>query len=69
MLQAALERDGFELVTATSVSGALSRIAAEQFDVLLSDLHNVERQFKVTARLKWAEWDAAKRCLVEPSSS
>jgi CheY-like chemotaxis protein len=39
MLQAALERDGFEVVTATSISGALSRIAAEQFDVLLSDLH------------------------------
>lgn len=39
MLQQALERDGFEVVTATSVSGALSRIAAEDFDVLLSDLH------------------------------
>jgi CheY-like chemotaxis protein len=39
MLQQALERDGFEVVTATSVSEALSRIAAEDFDVLLSDLH------------------------------
>jgi DNA-binding response OmpR family regulator len=39
MLQQALERDGFEVVTATSVSEALGSIAAEEFDVLLSDLH------------------------------
>ncbi|HEV2399351.1 MAG TPA: response regulator [Candidatus Sulfotelmatobacter sp.] len=39
MLQEALERDGFEVVAATSVSGALHCIATEQFDVLLSDLH------------------------------
>src|SRR5438128_2005898 len=39
MLQEALERDGFEVVAATSVAGALRRIATEQFDVLLSDLH------------------------------
>src|SRR5579863_960434 len=39
MLQQALERDGFEVVTATSVSGALGRIATEEFDVLVSDLH------------------------------
>ena len=39
MLRQALERDGFEVVTATCVSGALGRIAAEDFDVLLSDLH------------------------------
>jgi DNA-binding response OmpR family regulator len=39
MLQQALERDGFEVVTAASVSEALSRIAGENFDVLLSDLH------------------------------
>ena len=39
MLQQALERDGFEVVTATCVSGALSHIAAQHFDVLLSDLH------------------------------
>src|SRR6266436_2032132 len=39
MLQEALERDGFEVVSATTVSGALRSIATEQFDVLLSDLH------------------------------
>lgn len=39
MLQAAMERDGFEVVAVASVREALSRIAAEDFDVLLSDLH------------------------------
>jgi CheY-like chemotaxis protein len=39
MLQAALERDGFEVVAVADVRDALSRIAAESFDVLISDLH------------------------------
>jgi len=39
MLQTSLERDGFEVVAVASVCDALSRIAAENFDVLLSDLH------------------------------
>src|SRR5580704_5307824 len=39
MLQAALERDGFEVVSVMNVTEALSRIANEKFDVLLSDLH------------------------------
>src|SRR6266700_3652598 len=39
MLQAVLERDGFEVVAVANVREALSRIAAETFDVLLSDLH------------------------------
>ena len=39
MLQLALERDGFEVVAVAGVKDALSRIAAENFDVLLSDLH------------------------------
>jgi CheY-like chemotaxis protein len=39
MLQVALERDGCEVVAVASVSEALSRIATEKFDVLLSDLH------------------------------
>src|ERR1700730_19364649 len=39
MLQVALERDGFEVVAVAGVKDALSRIAAENFDVLLSDLH------------------------------
>jgi CheY-like chemotaxis protein len=39
MLQTALERDGFEVVPVANVCEALSRIATEDFDVLLSDLH------------------------------
>jgi len=39
MLRAALERDGFDVVAVAGVREALGRIAAEGFDVLLSDLH------------------------------
>ena len=39
MLRISLERDGFEVVAVASVCEALSRIASENFDVLLSDLH------------------------------
>jgi CheY-like chemotaxis protein len=39
MLQAALERDGFDVVAVAGVREALSRIAGEDFDGLLSDLH------------------------------
>jgi len=39
MLSAALERDGFDVVAVANVREALSRIATEPFDVLLSDLH------------------------------
>ncbi len=39
MLQAALERDGFEVVSVMNVTEALSHIANEKFDVLVSDLH------------------------------
>jgi len=39
MLQTALERDGFDVVAVSNVREALSRIAAEDFDALLSDLH------------------------------
>ena len=39
MLQEGLQRDGFEVVTASNVRDALRCIAAERFDVLLSDLH------------------------------
>lgn len=39
MLQVALERDGYEVVAVAGVKAALNRIAAENFDVLLSDLH------------------------------
>ena len=39
MLRQALERDGFEVVPVANVREALSRIATENFDLLLSDLH------------------------------
>src|ERR1700687_3342334 len=39
MLKEGLQRDGFEVVVASNVRDALRHIAAETFDVLLSDLH------------------------------
>jgi CheY-like chemotaxis protein len=39
MLKAVLERDGFDVVAVGGVREALSRIASESFDALLSDLH------------------------------
>jgi DNA-binding response OmpR family regulator len=39
MLREGLRRDGFEVETASTVRDALRHIAAEKFDVLLSDLH------------------------------
>jgi DNA-binding response OmpR family regulator len=39
MLHEGLHRDGFEVVTASNVRDALQHIAAQKFDVLLSDLH------------------------------
>lgn len=39
MWQEVLERDGFEVTTASSVTDAISHIIAKKFDVLLSDLH------------------------------
>jgi CheY-like chemotaxis protein len=39
MLRTSLERDGFHVVAVATVREALSRIAAESFDILLSDLH------------------------------
>jgi CheY-like chemotaxis protein len=39
LLQASLERDGFEVVAVANVRDALGHIATESFDALLSDLH------------------------------
>jgi CheY-like chemotaxis protein len=39
MMSQALERKGFEVVAACSVTEALRRIATESFDVLITDLH------------------------------
>lgn len=41
-LQAALKINGFDVVTAAGVNDALQCIAAEKFDVLISDLHMPE---------------------------
>lgn len=42
-LKAALEMNGFEVVAAAGVNEALHCIAAEKFDVLISDLHMPDR--------------------------
>jgi ActR/RegA family two-component response regulator len=42
-LKAALEMNGFEVVAAVGVNDALQCIAAEKFDVLISDLHMPDR--------------------------
>ncbi|HSK44210.1 MAG TPA: response regulator [Candidatus Binatia bacterium] len=42
-LQEALKINGFEVVTAAGVNDALQCIAAEKFDVLISDLHMPDR--------------------------
>jgi DNA-binding response OmpR family regulator len=39
MMTQMLERKGFEVVAVASVTGALTRIATESFDVLITDLH------------------------------
>ncbi|MGC2170360.1 MAG: response regulator [Candidatus Sulfotelmatobacter sp.] len=39
MLRTALERDGFDVVAVANVCEALSHIASQDFDVLISDLH------------------------------
>jgi DNA-binding response OmpR family regulator len=39
MMSAALDRKGFQVVAAASVTDALRRIATESFDVLITDLH------------------------------
>src|SRR5271167_1068953 len=39
MMSQGLERKGFEVVAASSVTEALRRIATESFDVLITDLH------------------------------
>src|ERR1700723_1803129 len=42
MMTQGLERKGFEVVAAGSVTEALKRIATESFDVLITDLHMPE---------------------------
>jgi len=44
MMNQALTRKGFEVVTAASVPEALRHIADETFDVLITDLHMIESE-------------------------
>ncbi len=39
MMEQSLSREGFDVVTAASVTAALSQIVTQQFDVLITDLH------------------------------
>jgi DNA-binding response OmpR family regulator len=39
LIETGLQRDGYEVVTASNVNDALKYIVTERFDVLLSDLH------------------------------
>src|SRR5437667_1790910 len=50
MVNQGLERQGFEVVAAASVTEALRRITTEHFDVLITDLHMPTR---VTV-LRWS---------------
>ena len=52
MMEQGLQRKGFEVVTAESVTEALQHIAGETFDVLITDLHmpNPGDGFTVSAR-------------------
>jgi CheY-like chemotaxis protein len=61
MLRAALERDGFDVVAVANVREALSRIVAEDFDVLLSDLHmpHAGDGFTVVSAMRHMHPDAA----------
>jgi len=43
VFQMGLESHGFEVIVASTVSKALSLIASENFDILLSDLHMLTR--------------------------
>jgi YesN/AraC family two-component response regulator len=42
MMEQSLSREGFDVITAASVTEALSQIVTQQFDVLITDLHMPE---------------------------
>jgi DNA-binding response OmpR family regulator len=60
MMNAALERKGFDVVAAASVTEALGRIATESFDVLITDLHmpNPGDGFTVVTAMRHSQPDA-----------
>jgi DNA-binding response OmpR family regulator len=60
MMKQGLERKGFEVVAAGSVTEALKRIATESFDVLITDLHMPEPGdgFTVVSAMRHSQPDA-----------
>jgi DNA-binding response OmpR family regulator len=60
MMNATLERKGFDVVNAASVSEALRCIATESFDVLITDLHmpNPGDGFTVVTAMRHSQPDA-----------
>jgi DNA-binding response OmpR family regulator len=60
MMNRGLERKGFEVVAAASVTEALRRIATENFDVLITDLHmpNPSDGFAVVTAMRHSQPEA-----------
>jgi DNA-binding response OmpR family regulator len=60
MMNATLERKGFDVVAASSVTEALRRISTESFDVLITDLHmpNPGDGFTVVTAMRHSQPDA-----------
>src|SRR5207245_3432678 len=60
MVNQGLERQGFEVVAAASVTEALRRITTEHFDVLITDLHmpNPGDGFTVVTAMRHSQPDA-----------
>ena len=59
MVNNGLERQGFEVVAAASVTEALRRITTERFDVLITDLHmpNPGDGFTVVSAMRHSQPD------------
>jgi DNA-binding response OmpR family regulator len=60
MMSLTLEKQGFEVIPAASVTDALKLIATESFDVLITDLHmpNASDGFAVVAAMRQTQPDA-----------
>ena len=60
MMNATLDRRGFDVVAAASVTEALRRITTESFDVLITDLHmpNPGDGFTVVSAMRHSQPDA-----------
>src|ERR1700689_407830 len=60
MMGATLERRGFDVVSASSVTAALKLISTEKFDVLITDLHmpNPSDGFAVVTAMRHSQPDA-----------